>query len=75
MTNRNIRVSIKGSREEAKKALAERKILGTFVTNSTTSTVWNIDVEYQSQLVAWFCEKNVCIEGVGFPPGTLLFYR
>lgn len=69
-----IRISVKGSAEQAREALAARGLQASLVAESPHGgTYWDVADHARAAVVTWFCEPGTCGEG-GFPPGTLLHH-
>ena len=69
-----IRISVKGSADDAQRALEDRGVTGVLVAEGRFGTFWDVPATAIAKVVAWHCEPAVCSEGTGFPAGTLLHH-
>lgn len=78
-----IRISVKGTEEQAREAMTARgvtgepapAIKGTNTTPLSNASFFDVADHHIAKIVQWFCEQASCKPGEGYPAGTLLFYR
>lgn len=73
-----IRISVKGTADEARAAMQARGVSGELHAESTSpagGSFWDVPEDELGKLGTWFCEAPSQPPPGGYPPGTLLFYR
>jgi len=70
-----IRLSVKGTEQDARGAMASRGIAAPELAGESGGrTFWDVLPNHRAAVVSWFCEPSECAEGAGFPAGTLLHH-
>ena len=72
-----MRISVKGTREQALAEMQARGIVGEFVCvggNFGYMTIWEVPEIERSKVIEWFLDHGVCPPG-GYHGGTLFWHN